>query len=42
MISLSLKRERESENITYTFDSNVLQGANLSGGTKGSKGGAKL
>ena len=42
MISLSLKRERESENITYTFDSNVLQGANLSGGTKGAKGGAKL
>ncbi|MDD6526963.1 MAG: D-alanine--D-alanine ligase [Oscillospiraceae bacterium] len=42
MISLSLKRERESENITYTFDSNVLQGANLSGGTKGAKGGTKL
>lgn len=38
MISLSLKRERENENITYTFDSNVLQGAKLSGaGAKGSK-----
>lgn len=38
MISLALKRERESENITYTFDSNVLQGVNLGGGTKGAKG----
>ena len=38
MISLALKRERESENITYTFDSNVLQGVKLSGGTKGAKG----
>lgn len=37
MISLALKRERESENITYTFDSNVLQGVKL-GGTKGAKG----
>ena len=42
MISLSLKRERENEDITYTFDSNVLQGANLSGGTKGAKGGTKI
>ena len=38
MISLALKRERESENITYTFDSNVLQGVRLGGGTKGAKG----
>lgn len=37
MISLALKREREGENITYTFDSNVLQGVKL-GGTKGAKG----
>lgn len=38
MISLALKRERESESITYTFDSNVLQGVNLGGGAKGAKG----
>lgn len=38
MISLALKREREGENITYTFDSNVLQGVNLGGGAKGAKG----
>lgn len=38
MISLALKRERENENITYTFDSNVLQGVKLGGGTKGAKG----
>ena len=38
MISLALKREREGENITYTFDSNVLQGVRLGGGTKGAKG----
>lgn len=38
MISLALKREREGESITYTFDSNVLQGVNLGGGTKGAKG----
>ena len=38
MISLALKRERESENITYSFDSNVLQGVKLGGGTKGAKG----
>ena len=38
MISLALKREREGENITYTFDSNVLQGVKLGGGTKGAKG----
>lgn len=27
MIDLSLKRQRDAENITYAFDSNVLQGA---------------
>ncbi len=38
MISYALKREREEESITYTFDSNVLQGVKLGGGTKGTKG----
>lgn len=38
MISLSLKREREQENITFSFDSNVLQGVKLGGGAKGAKG----
>lgn len=38
MIALALKRERENESITYTFDSNVLQGVKLGGGTKGAKG----
>ncbi len=37
MISLALKRERENENITFTFESNVLQGVKL-GGAKGAKG----
>ena len=40
MISLALKREREKENITYAFDSNVLEGVRLGGGggAKGAKG----
>lgn len=38
MIALALKRDREQSSITYTFDSNVLQGVNLGGGTKGAKG----
>lgn len=38
MISFALKREREEGNITYTFDSNVLQGVKLGGGAKGAKG----
>ena len=38
MISFALKREREESNITYSFDSNVLQGVKLGGGTKGAKG----
>ncbi|MBQ8503197.1 MAG: D-alanine--D-alanine ligase [Clostridia bacterium] len=37
MISYALKREREDENITYTFDSNVLQGVKLGNGAKGTK-----
>ncbi|MBR5825852.1 MAG: D-alanine--D-alanine ligase [Clostridia bacterium] len=38
MISYARKRERENDSITYTFDSNVLQGVRLGGGTKGAKG----
>lgn len=38
MISYALKREREEESITYTFDSNVLQGVKLGGTAKGTKG----
>lgn len=38
MISYARKRERENEGITYTFDSNVLQGVRLGGGAKGAKG----
>lgn len=37
LIELSLKRQREQENLTYTFESNVLSGVQL-GGAKGSKG----
>ena len=37
LIELSLKRQREQENLTYTFESNVLAGVQL-GGAKGSKG----
>lgn len=38
MISVALKRERENDSITYSFDSNVLQGVSLGGGSKGAKG----
>lgn len=38
MISFALKREREEGNITYAFDSNVLEGISFSGGSKGAKG----
>lgn len=38
MIALSLKREREKENITFSFDSDVLKGVKLGGGAKGAKG----
>ncbi|MFI3141726.1 MAG: D-alanine--D-alanine ligase family protein [Clostridia bacterium] len=38
MISFALKREREESNITYAFDSNVLQGVSFGGGAEGTKG----
>ena len=37
MISLALKRDREENNLTFTFKSNVLEGVKL-GGAKGAKG----
>ncbi|MBO5349444.1 MAG: D-alanine--D-alanine ligase [Clostridia bacterium] len=39
LIDLSLKRNREDKNITYSFDSNILSGYSLNGlkGTKGTK-----
>lgn len=37
MISLALAREREQANITYAFDTNVLNGVSF-GGAKGAKG----
>ena len=36
MVKLALKREREEKNMMTSFDSNILQSANLSG-TKGIK-----
>mgnify|MGYP003805348481 FL=1 len=36
MISLSLKRDRENKDISYSFETNILAGVKL-GGTKGSK-----
>ena len=36
MVSLALKRQRETEEISYSFDTNIL--ANFGGGAKGSKG----
>ena len=38
MISLALKRQRVQENITYKFDSNVLEGVSFGSGAKGAKG----
>lgn len=38
MISLALKRDREEKSLTYTFESNVLEGVKLGGGAKGTKG----
>lgn len=38
MIDLALKRDREEDNITYSFDTNVLEGVKLGGGAKGAKG----
>jgi D-alanine-D-alanine ligase len=37
MINLALKRDRKNSQITFSFDSNVLEGINLGGGSKGSK-----
>ena len=37
MIELGIKRHRESEEISYAFDTNVLEGMSF-GGTKGAKG----
>ena len=39
LIELSLKRNREEKNMTYSFDSNILSGYSLNGlkGTKGTK-----
>lgn len=40
MISLALKRDRQENSLTYTFDSSVLEGVRLGGrGSKGAKGG---
>lgn len=38
MISLALKRERQESALTYTFDSNVLEGVRFGSGAKGAKG----
>lgn len=35
LIKLALKRQREKENLTFSYDTNILQ---LQGGTKGAKG----
>lgn len=39
LIDLSLKRNREEKNLTFSFDSNILSGVSLNGlkGTKGMK-----
>ena len=37
MINLALKRDRKNSQITFSFDSNVLEGINLGSGSKGSK-----
>ena len=39
LIDLSLKRNREEKNLTYSFDSNILSGYSLNGlkGIKGTK-----
>lgn len=38
LIALALKKNRDKEAITFTYDSNILE---MQGGTKGAKGGAK-
>ena len=40
LVDLSLKRNREEKQITYSFDSNILSGY-TNGGFKGFKGGTK-
>ena len=37
MIQLSLKRQRQEEAITFTFDTNILKNANLGGGKAGKR-----
>lgn len=38
MIQLALKADRENRKVVYTFETNVLEGVHLGGGSKGSKG----
>ena len=40
MIGLAMKRKREKDSLTFTFDTNILAGGSL-GGAKGGKLGAK-
>ena len=37
MIQLALKADRENHKVVYSFETNVLEGVHLGGGTKGSK-----
>ena len=37
MIQLALKADRENHKVVYSFDTNVLEGVKLGGGSKGSK-----
>ncbi|MBR4832126.1 MAG: D-alanine--D-alanine ligase [Butyrivibrio sp.] len=38
MINLALKADRENHKVVYSFETNVLEGVKLGGGSKGSKG----
>ena len=38
MIELALKADRENHKVVYSFETNVLEGVKLGGGSKGSKG----
>ena len=38
MITLAVKRHRQSKAVTHSFKTNVLAGVKLGGGTKGAKG----
>ena len=40
IVKIALTRAREEKNLTFSFDTNILQGFSL-GGAKGAKGGAK-